>query len=174
MKKISKVLWLFIIIMLFVSCEESETVEKRINKGEIASQQSKNSNKQDEESKADEMSIRERYLDKLNSIQEYVDNNLANFYAGTNQEMKTAAGIEYEKWDAALNEIYNDLKTQLAKDDMARLTEEEKEWIKKKESDAKKVAIEKEGGSVESFSYITSIIDSIKERCYYLVNNYMK
>ena len=52
MKKISKVLWLFIIIMLFVSCEESETVEKRINKDEIVSQQSKNSNKQEDESKA--------------------------------------------------------------------------------------------------------------------------
>ena len=55
---------------------------------------------------------------------------------------------------------------------MRNLTTEQKSWIKEKEARAKELSSQPGTMSlIESTSYLS---ETTKERCYYLVNNYME
>lgn len=118
-------------------------------------------------------STKQYYLQKLDGIEAGMSD-LDSYRAGSNADMKKAAGIEYKRWDDALNEIYSVLKGQLSAGEMSSLEKDELNWIKYKESDAKKCADEFKGGSAEPLIYTSRLAELTKERCYYLVNNYMR
>lgn len=112
------------------------------------------------------------YLSKLDSIEAGLSD-LDNYYAGNTIEMTYAAEQEYQRWDNALNEIYNKLKETLPKDEFAKLEKEEIDWIAKKEKDANAAYEAYNGGTGKSLGYYSSAAKSTKDRCYELVNNYM-
>lgn len=118
-------------------------------------------------------SKKQEYLKKLNGIQAGLKD-LDSLYAGNNADMISAATEEYNRWNNALNEIYGVLKTQLSTIEMNQLQKEELQWIKDKEAKAKAAAAQWEGGSGAPLQYEASLAGSTKERCYLLVNNYMK
>lgn len=145
---------------------KSETSDKN----EKAKDTTSSNNK---DSKDNKVSGKEKYIAKLDAIEKGLSD-LDKLYAGTTLEMKSAAGQEYKRWDDALNEIYKNLKDNLDKDTIAKLEQEELNWIKEKESKAKSDSLQYKGGTLEGLEYTTSLSNSTKERCYYLVNNYMK
>lgn len=127
------------------------------------------SNKENEEKK----SYKEEYLKKLDSLDEYLKTSV-NEGSGTTIEMKEAENTRYKSWDDMLNEIYNLLKTQLTEDEMKKLQEEEIEWIKYRDETAENEAKKFEGGTLQPIAYISSLTKTTKNRCYELVNNYMR
>ncbi|MDO5516479.1 MAG: lysozyme inhibitor LprI family protein [Clostridium sp.] len=117
-------------------------------------------------------STKQYYLQKLDGIEAGMSD-LDGLRAGSNAQMKQAAGIEYRRWDDVLNEIYSVLKGQLSSSAMSSLEGEELDWIKYKENEAKRCSDAFRGGSAESLVYTSKLAELTKERCYYLVNNYM-
>lgn len=118
---------------------------------------------------------REEFLGRLDFIQKQLDN-LPEKKAsdeGTTNAMRSYYGEAYEKYDEALNEIYNLLKEQLPQNTMKNLQEEETKWINQKEASANKSASDYKGGTFELVAYNSSLYQSTKDRCYELVNNYM-
>lgn len=112
-----------------------------------------------------------QYIEKLNSI----EMELNDLYKGeTTIEMKEFAGKTYKKWDNALNEIYSLLKVQLSNSDMDALTEKQIQWIEYRDITAKNESLAFEGGTMEGLQYTSTLANITKERCYELVNNYMK
>lgn len=132
----------------------------------------KDSAKSDNQAKIS-YSTREQYLNKLNEIQSGMSD-LDYLRSGSNAEMKKAAGEEYRRWDNILNEIYSVLKGQLSHTEMEKLEKEELQWIKYKEDEADRCASAFKGGTAEGLVYTSKLAELTKDRCYYLVNNYME
>lgn len=93
---------------------------------------------------------------------------------GTTLAMRVYANKQYTEWDKALNEIYGVLKQQLPPDDMKKLENEEIKWIKEKEARVERAGNEFKGGTLEPISRATAAAEATKERCYELVDKYMK
>ena len=114
------------------------------------------------------------YLDKLKEIEEGLsDLNQLN-EEGTTASMTQAADETYKRWDAALNEIYGELKNRLAESAMKDLKEEQRKWIAERDEAAAKAAEEFEGGTMEALQLAAAKAEMTKKRCYELVENYMK
>ncbi|WP_238917445.1 lysozyme inhibitor LprI family protein [Clostridium sp. YIM B02555] len=115
---------------------------------------------------------KQEYKDKLDKI-ELGFKGLAD-KALTTKDMYDEACKEHKQWDDELNDIYAVLKVQLSPSDMKSLQNEELQWIKDRDSKAKKDASEAAGGTLEKVLYVGSLAQSTKERCYVLVDKYMK
>ena len=77
-------------------------------------------------------------------------------------------------WDDALNEIYGVLKTQLSESEMNDLRTKQRQWIVDRDAAAQKRYDEEGGGSYSRVVYGETLVQVTKERCYELVNLYMK
>jgi uncharacterized protein YecT (DUF1311 family) len=66
------------------------------------------------------------------------------------------------------------LKQQLSTNEMAELNEEQVNWKTSRDETAKDESLEYKGGSMESLQYIATQSRVTKERCYELVELYMK
>lgn len=92
----------------------------------------------------------------------------------TTLEMNDYASAAYEQWDAMLNEIYGVIKEQMSDTDFEKLKEEERQWIVDRDATAKQNALKYEGGTMANLEYISSLENITKDRCYELVEGYMK
>lgn len=191
MKKFLCVVSVTLLFVTFVSCggngetnttsDESKSTEEKVdnksvdkNKDTVSEEKKKNTTETKEKTDTSiEGSKKQIYLDKLDKIKVGLKD-LDELYAGNTVEMTGAANQEYERWDAALNEIYGVLKTQLSKAEMSKLEKEEVQWIKDKQAKAEASAAEWEGGTGESLAFTSSLASTTKDRCYELVNKYMK
>ncbi|MER2128165.1 lysozyme inhibitor LprI family protein [Solibacillus sp.] len=77
-------------------------------------------------------------------------------------------------WDELLNEIYGDLKEILSEDEMDVLRTEQRDWINERDSQALAASLEYEGGTMEPLVYIAVLANVTEQRCYELVENYIK
>ncbi|CEQ14271.1 lysozyme inhibitor LprI family protein [Paraclostridium sordellii] len=111
------------------------------------------------------------YIQKLDSIKNEVNGIV---YDGSMEEMKEQSSKGLKKWDDALNEIYGVLKLQLSSGEMDSLKEEQLQWISNRDEIAEKEANEFKGGTMEGLQYTESLARITKDRCYELVNTYMK
>lgn len=116
------------------------------------------------------------YLDKLNNLDSEIsiilsDNKYTN---GTTFGIREGMAIKYEKWDGVLNEIYGDLIKQLPQDKVDVIRNEQVKWISIRDSKADESSKGYEGGTMKPVAYSDSLGESTKERCYELVNKYMK
>ncbi|PGT81203.1 lysozyme inhibitor LprI family protein [Bacillus sp. AFS040349] len=116
---------------------------------------------------------KQKYLDKLTSI-EKAATEIRNNNDGTTFGMRKSQEEILEKWDQALNEIYQVLEKQLPADEMEKLRQEQRKWITLRDETAKEDASQFEGGTMEPLEYTASLANTTKERCYELVENYMK
>lgn len=120
-------------------------------------------------------STKQVYLEKLSNLEDNLNSSLKERYdSGITQQMVEAASEEFEKWDDMLNEVWSELKEQLTEEDMNKLTEEQINWIKSRDEKSEAAANEVKGGTMEPLSRVMSLAISTKERCYELVNEYMK
>lgn len=151
--------------------ENTGNNETDIDKGQNAIESQENDSKNDNENNT----TKQIYLDKLNELEANLNISLKEEYdSGITLEMIEAASEEYEKWDEMLNEVYLKLAEQLSETEMNSLTEEELNWIKIRDEKSEAADDKFEGGSIAPFLRIDSLAKSTKERCYELVNNYMK
>lgn len=135
--------------------------------------QEKTNTKTDQPSnKLNEESKKKEYRTKLDNI-ELGFKDFDNTEKST-KDMRDHANERYKQWDTALNEIYGVLKGQLSASDMKNLQNEEIQWIKKRDAKAKEDSAEMKGGTMEPILYTGSLAQSTKERCYELVDKYMK
>ncbi|MDU1454499.1 MAG: lysozyme inhibitor LprI family protein [Paeniclostridium sordellii] len=116
-------------------------------------------------------SLKEEYIQKLNMIEDEVS---TLSYDGSTMDMKETSSIVLKKWDDILNEIYGVLKTQLSSSEMEILREQQREWIAIRDAEAEELASEFEGGSMYDLEYTEALSRQTKERCYELVEKYMK
>ncbi|UZP02633.1 DUF1311 domain-containing protein [Clostridium botulinum] len=179
-----------------ISTEDNKTNEIDINKAsnnsdnETKNNTTINKNSQDDSNKVNtkkvdsstkennnvsktQESTKQIYKNKLDAI-ELGMKDLDDLKGGSTLEMKSAAKEEYEIWDRALNEIYGVLQKQLSSDDMNKLKDEEIKWIASRDEQAKKDSLKYKGGTAETLIYAISLGQSTKERCYELVEKYMK
>ena len=117
---------------------------------------------------------RDEYIQKLNMVEDEL-NDLSYLYeSGVTTDLLEAEGQAVERWDGMLNEIYNLLKVQLSKTEMDDLTDKQISWIKYRDTTAQNESSPFEGGSFARVQYISTLARLTKERCYELVNTYMK
>ncbi|WP_413465936.1 lysozyme inhibitor LprI family protein [Metabacillus litoralis] len=77
-------------------------------------------------------------------------------------------------WDKLLNEIYTALKKQLSQKKMNQLREEQRTWIESRDERALEASLKYKGGTQEHLEYVAVLANLTEERCYELVENYMK
>lgn len=114
--------------------------------------------------------IKDKYLTKLNEMEES-DRNAES--KTTTVAMEEQEAERYKNWDKKLNEIYGVLQEQLSKEEMDKLREEQRDWVKHRDEAAKEASLEYKGGTTESLEYVATQASLTKERCYALVANYM-
>lgn len=183
------------VILTFTGCEDKKQIDETTNKSEAVNKQisdkevnssdkqveeqkgkkSEGDNKNQEGSNKEQGSLsKKKYIDKLNTIESGIKKDFPNSYSDTTVKMKEALGEAYKRWDYALNEIYGDLKKELKPDEMKELKNEQINWITYRDNTAKKESQEFKGGTLEGVQYIESMGRVTKERCYELVEKYMR
>ncbi|MGL5575968.1 MAG: lysozyme inhibitor LprI family protein [Sarcina sp.] len=118
-----------------------------------------------------------KYIDRLKACEDKEKNihALAEVEDGySNPGMKLTASKVLTIWDDELNIMYQDLKSKISPDDFKKLQSEQIQWIK--DRDAKSITAGKqfEGGTMEGLSIISSKASTTRDRCYEIVNEYMK
>ncbi|WP_195345714.1 lysozyme inhibitor LprI family protein [Paraclostridium sordellii] len=119
-------------------------------------------------------SYKNEYINKLNSTEEGMSDLDYLYQNGTTGEMGLAEATKLKRWDDMLNEIYSLLKTQLTESEMNELKNKQLSWIEYRDKTAENEASENIGGTLYSVVYNGSLAKLTKERCYELVNTYMK
>lgn len=120
-------------------------------------------------------SKKQTYLQKLNQLEVDLNTLLKEKYdSGVTQQMVEASSEEFKKWDDVLNEVYSELKIQLTKEEMNKLTEEQLNWIKSRDEKSEAADDGVEDGTIAPLNRVMSLVTSTKERCYELVNQYME
>lgn len=120
------------------------------------------------------LNLQKTYLAKLNDIEESLADLDSLYKSGVTADMAEAEGETLNRWDKALNEIYQLLINELPSSEASKLKAEEREWVKEKESIATKEAAEYKGGTFENVQYMDTSARLTKDRAYELVNTYMK
>ncbi|QXE03454.1 DUF1311 domain-containing protein [Terribacillus sp. DMT04] len=118
-----------------------------------------------------EASKKDEYLKELKAMEE-ADKNAET--KSTTQAMIDQANEKYKKWDNKLNEIYSVLHEQLSATEMNELKENQRTWIKERDAEAKEASLKYEGGTMETLELVATKATITKERCYELVESYMK
>jgi len=145
--------------------QENTSNSTSANSNDGESLKSSNSDAEITKSKKDE------YLKKLNEMEELDKNEEVKT---TMVEMVEQQAERGKTWDKELNEIYGVLKEQLSTEEMDKLREEQRNWIKRRDEITKEVSLKYEGGTMESLEFLATIASLTRERCYELVVNYMK
>lgn len=96
------------------------------------------------------------------------------YSTGVTVDLIDAVNIEYKSWDDLLNEIYGVLKEQLSAAEMESVKNEQINWISIRDAKAEDSASEVKGGTLEPVFYTSSLVESTKNRCYELIEKYMK
>ncbi|WLV25178.1 hypothetical protein QR721_02815 [Aciduricibacillus chroicocephali] len=104
-------------------------------------------------------------LDDETSNMEYHDNN------GGSLEVPKEV---YRRWDAALNEIYGELEKQLPAGEMETLRQRQRNWINERDAQAEQAAANVEDEYFAPSQRLYTLKEATKERCYELVNLYMR
>lgn len=92
----------------------------------------------------------------------------------TQAGMNIISGKQAKLYDDELNRIYKFLQKNLSAEKFKELEKSEVEWINQKESKLDKIKKEFEGGSILPLQVNSAVAKESKDRCYYLINNYME
>jgi len=117
---------------------------------------------------------RDKYFQKLHQIEASLSDLEYLTKDGVTSELIEAESERYERWDDALNEIYGVLKTQLSESEMNVLWEKQRSWIAYRDRTANAEGAEFAGGSVEPLAYIVTMATLTEDRCYELVEWYIR
>ena len=120
------------------------------------------------------VSLKEEYLKKLNDTKKEMEEIRRNSKETNTYAMKKVEGDRYDSMDQLLNEVYGVLKEQLSTDEMDQLRNEQRTWIKYRDDTAKEASLKYKGGTEEHLEYVTVLANLTEERCFELVEEYMK
>ncbi|WP_043931083.1 lysozyme inhibitor LprI family protein [Bacillus sp. EB01] len=115
-------------------------------------------------------SLKDEYLKKLNEMEE---EDRRSAVGTTTAELEEQEAERYEKWDKVLNKIYRVLEEQLSPEQMEKVREEQRSWVKQRDEAAKESSLKYKGGSHEALEYVATQAILTRERCYALVAKYM-
>jgi len=162
---------------------ENNSISKNANEenastesAEEANTNNTNTTEREKDSSAndDKVSQKEEYLTKLNAKKKEMDELRKNPEDDSTYALKKVEGERYKAWDDLLNEIYGVLQKQLSSEEMEQLKQEQREWIENRDSKAKEASLKYEGGTMEQLEYVAVLADLTEERCFALVEGYMK
>jgi len=122
------------------------------------------------EGETEDSPLKIQYLSELEAIEKDIESKPE---GETQLEMDEIAAANYKVWDDALNKIWKELEKQLPVEEMDKLREEQRRWIKEKYKAASEEAAQYEGGTMESLVKTNTQAQVTKERCYELVEKYM-
>lgn len=128
--------------------------------------------KEDDSPTTQESSIKEEYLKKLHNTKVEMDE--IEPADSSTYALKNVEGNRYDVWDGLLNEVYGVLKEQLPTEEMEQLRQEQRDWIKYRDENAKEASLQYEGGTMEQLEYVAVLANLTEERCFELVAGYMK
>lgn len=92
--------------------------------------------------------------------------------ANANNSARSTASNELKLWDSELNSIYNTILERLSQERAQELVEQQRGWLKERDSIAMEAAKNSSGGSSESLEYTVSLIESTRARAYELAEIY--
>lgn len=167
MKKIRTTLILFVLVLTLTGC--SNNTEIKSAKQANATIENNNYGKT-----LSVDSKKATYLSKMNSLENQLDNELAYLDNGITADVIESTGVKYKSWDNMLNQILDILKKQLSEGEMEDLMKKQVQWISYRENTARSESGPYEEGPLGITVYNNSLTKITKERCYELVNNYMK
>ncbi|NGT52187.1 DUF1311 domain-containing protein [Clostridium perfringens] len=144
------------------------------SKKEEGKSASKKENSKDESSLAKAKSEYLQKMKKIDSESKKLDKEYDSDRGSTQAGMNGISGEQAKLYDNELNEIYDYLKQNLSKEKSKELEKSEMAWIKEKESNIAEIKKQYEGGSVTPLMVNSEVAKESKERCYYLIDNYMK
>ena len=144
------------------------------SKKEESKSASKKENSKDESSLAKAKSEYLQKMKKIDSESEKLDKEYDSNRGSTQAGMNGISGEQAKLYDDELNEIYDYLKQNLSKEKAKELEKSEMAWIKEKESNIAEIRKQYEGGSITPLMVNSEVAKESKERCYYLIDNYMK
>ncbi|WP_226666231.1 lysozyme inhibitor LprI family protein [Metabacillus litoralis] len=116
--------------------------------------------------------MKEKYVKKINETKseaEKLEATDSSTYA-----LKKVEDDRWGMWDQLLNEIYGALKEQLPAEELEQLKEEQRNWIKNRDERALEASLKYKGGTQEHLEYSAVSANITEERCYELVEDYMK
>lgn len=119
-------------------------------------------------------SLKEEYLKKLNETKKEMDELRSNPEDGSTYALKNVEGARYDAWDGLLNEVYEVLQKQLSPEEMDQLRKEQREWIAYRDRSAKEASLTYKGGTMEQLEFVAVQADLTEDRCFVLVEDYMK
>ena len=118
---------------------------------------------------------RDLYIQKLSNLELELENKYKDIYAhGSNADMIQAEYEKYTSWDMLLNEIYREIKKYFPENTMNDLKNVQRNWIDERDNAAKAASDEFEGGTAAPLAYNSALAEETKQRCYELVDEYMK
>lgn len=133
--------------------------------------QSENVHTSNEEESVD---LKEEYLNKLNETKKKVEEMRENPMDETTFALKKIEGDAFDILDGMLNEIYGVLEETLPTEEMEQLRIEQREWLDYRDNTAKEASLQYKGGTMEQYEYVRVENNLTQERCFELVENYMK
>ncbi|WP_077622727.1 lysozyme inhibitor LprI family protein [Sediminibacillus massiliensis] len=152
--------------------DQTETDEQHPNeKDETVNNESA---KEEDSSTDTGPSLKEEYLKKLNEAEKEVEKMRENPIDDTTFALKKVEGDAYDILDGLLNEIYGVLEEQLPPEKMEQLRKEQREWLDYRDDTAKEASLKYEGGTMEQYEYVRVENNLTEERCFELVEQYMK
>jgi uncharacterized protein YecT (DUF1311 family) len=130
--------------------------------------------KEENLSKNTTANLKEEYLKKLNDAKNEVEEMRKNPIDDTTFALKKVEGDAYNIWDGLLNEVYGVLKKQLTTEEMDQLRNKQREWLTYRDTTAKEESLKFKGGTLEQYEYVRVVNNLTEDRCFELVENYMK
>lgn len=115
---------------------------------------------------------REEYGKRLAEVDVLVQNMKETSVSTNTDSLKNIADYEYRLWDAELNHIYQAVMNGMDEEESDNLRIEEREWIRQRDSDAKKAASKYKGGTMENLEYTASLASSTRSRAYEILEKY--
>lgn len=122
--------------------------------------------------KEEDSSLKVKYLKKLNDTKKAMDD-----LKPTDTSTFALKKVEHDRygaWDELVNEVYEVLKEMLPAEEMDQLRNEQRNWIQYRDNSAKEASLKYEGGTAEQLEYVAVAANLTEERCYELVEEYMK
>lgn len=153
--------------------KESKGASNSSKNDESKSTYSKKENTKAESSLSKAKSEYLQRMKNIDSESKKLDKEYKTDEGSTQGGMNIISGKQAKLYDDELNQIYDYLKQNLSKEKAKELEKSEMAWIKEKESNIAEIKKQYNGGSVLPLMVNSEVAKESKERCYYLIDNYM-
>ncbi|MFP7494401.1 lysozyme inhibitor LprI family protein [Terribacillus saccharophilus] len=156
--------------------ENADSETETVSREDISEKATNSTTVQNEEATPTEEAASRKavYLEKLHAASTETEELRNNPADSSTYAMKNVEGNNFDTWDGLLNEIYQVLENQLSQEDMEQVRQDQREWINYRDSSAKEASLKYEGGTEEQLEYTTVLVNLTEERCFELLENYMK